>query len=71
MQYGEFQGKNIYSGYIPEVKKKEFEDKVEELVDFLDVHELVSVTFKHGLDYIQVSLIEDEYHIDDVSDEYK
>jgi hypothetical protein len=71
MQYGEYQGKQIYSGYTPEVKKKEFEEQVDTMIDLLDQYELTSVTFKHGFEYIQVSLIDDEFHIDDVSDEYK
>ena len=71
MRYGEYQNKNIYSGYTPEVKKKEFKEQVDTMVDLLDQYELTSVTFKHGFDYVQISLIEDAYHIDDVTEEYK
>jgi len=70
MTYGELQGKKLYSDYTPRIKVNDYEEKISELVPMLENYDLTSITFKHVNDYIQLSLIDDEYHIDNVTDYY-
>ncbi|WP_025909336.1 hypothetical protein [Priestia flexa] len=71
MLYGEYQGKKLYSDYNPKYNEEEFDNKVTSLIELMEGNELISSTFKHENDYISVSLINDEIHIDNVTEDYE
>ena len=69
--YAAFKGNAIYSGYNPKNNIDDYETKFKEVATLVIQNKLVSATFQHDGDYIEVSLIKDDLHIDNVSNRFK
>jgi hypothetical protein len=68
--YAHYTGTSIFSGYTPQKEISLFDNQLKNAVVTIETNNFTSVTFKHDNHDIEVSKINGELHIDNVTGKY-
>lgn len=69
--YGTYTGISVYSGYTPKNNIEKFDSDIIKSMAFIVDNGFTSVTIKHDENDIEISLINGDFHIDDVTGKYE
>jgi hypothetical protein len=71
-KFGYYAGQTVYSGYTPTNEISKFNNDAISAMNFIYENEFVtSVTIKHDGNDIEISLLNNEFHIDNVTGKYE
>jgi hypothetical protein len=65
-----YTGIDVYSGYTPMNEEGKFNHDISKAMEFIVENKFTSVTIKHDGNDIEISLINGDFHIDNVTGKY-